>query len=186
VSSGRHEGRLRVPGTQARLVAKGEKTCSDEELEDVGVYCNVEQTVNLPWDHYVEVYHDSQSGRRIQMLAAIVELYSFHVQELAGILEASINLEDAAPNDTVRNELTRRFSLQGVCLGAAFVGAIRGSFPLLGRLLSTWNYQVDHPLPDKPKTDGSKASLRAWERQGFNAGRPGACNTWVAPATKVS
>ncbi|MGV9309430.1 hypothetical protein ACWDLG_39185 [Nonomuraea sp. NPDC003727] len=64
---------------------------------------------------------------------------------------------------TDQKELDRRYFLQRVCMAGA-------SNKALGRLLKT-----------SPKGDE-----RRWFARGYQAGGPGACNTWRVPSSKVS
>ncbi len=152
---------------------------------NVAHYCTGDELMSLPWQTFRKTYRSSQSAGRVEVLGSVAVLYGFHVQELAGILEASSNLEEAASTKAAENELDRRFQLQGDCLAAVFVAAVRASYPLQGWLLEQWNYQLDHSTSEEPATEGSRKSIAHWQQQGFRTGRPGACNTWVAPAATV-
>jgi uncharacterized protein len=153
---------------------------------NVAHYCTGDELMSLPWQMFRKTYRSSESAGRVEVLSSVAVLYSFHVQELAGILEASSNLEEAASTKAAENELDRRFQLQADCLAAVFVAAVRASYPVRGRLLEQWNYQMDHTNSKEPATEGSRKSIARWQKQGFRNGRPGACNTWVAPAATVS
>ena len=166
------------------LFAQGDTTC-DDEPDDLAVYCHDEETVNFPWDRYTDGFDDSPSATRIRMLGDVTGLYGYHVLNLVQIDEAESGLIAAASGDAAADQLRRRYSLQGDCLGAAFVGAIRGSFPLRGRLLDRWKVYMSSLVPSDPKTDGSAKSSTLWMRRGFD-GRLKACNTWTAPAKEVS
>ncbi|QNE20696.1 hypothetical protein F1D05_25765 [Kribbella qitaiheensis] len=40
--------------------------------------------------------------------------------------------------------------------------------------------------PDEPHDHGSDKSNKLWTRAAFRSGSPGSCNTWKAPAGRVS
>jgi hypothetical protein len=80
--------------------------------------------------------------------------------------------------------------LQASCLGDVFLGANRGSYGLNGQLYAQWlyivNYSGDENARGGPRDHGSRASHGFWARRGFAARNPASCNTFVAPANKVS
>jgi uncharacterized protein len=166
------------------LFTAGERTC-DAKPTDLGVYCYGEETVNFPWDRYVDEYKNAPTSTRVSLLADTAALYAFHVMNMVGLADAESGLEDAAASEAARNQLQRRYHLQGDCLGATFVGAIRGSFPIQGRTLDRWKAYTTSLVVDDPKTTGSRRNLILWLRRGF-AGGLKVCNTWVAPAKEVS
>lgn len=138
-----------------------------------------------PWDRYAGEYKDAPTSTRVSLLADTAVLYGFHVMNMVGMADAESNLEDAAAGEAARNQLERRYHLQGDCLGASFVGAIRGSFPIQGRTLDRWKAYMTSLIVEEPKTTGSRRNLTLWMRHGF-AGGLKVCNTWVAPAKEVS
>ena len=166
------------------LSTAGERTC-DAKPTDLGVYCYGEETVNFPWDRYVDEYKDAPTSTRVSLLADTAGLYAFHVMNMVGLADAESGLEDAAASEAARNQLERRYHLQGDCLGASFIGAIRGSFPIQGRVLDRWKAYTASLIVEEPKTIGSRRNLTLWMRRGF-AGGLKVCNTWVAPAKEVS
>jgi hypothetical protein len=83
--------------------------------------------------------------------------------------------------------LTRRHELQASCFGAAFIGANQKTLDLRGSKLAHYRWVAS--LGDAPgvaRDHGSDKSNTAWSSAAFKAKSPSACNTWAAPAKRVS
>ncbi|HZX05832.1 neutral zinc metallopeptidase [Kribbella sp.] len=169
----------------------GEETACGVQ-QDLASYCPDDQggSVTMPWQKLVEDYPKHRAATRVEMAQAFGFVYGVHVQNLAGMVEASANLADAAANKAAELDQDRRAALQASCFGAVFFGAARASFPLRGELLQQWNDQVrrggDEYAKDKVRDHGSSKSNTLWMNQGFATTNPGACNTFGAASAKVS
>ncbi|MGH9004052.1 MAG: neutral zinc metallopeptidase [Acidimicrobiia bacterium] len=116
--------------------------------------------------------------------------YGHHVQEVSGILGYSREERMAAESIEERNAITRRSELQAQCFAGVFMSAVRPTFPVTN---GQWNVALrdsfargdDQRAPDE-RDHGSNAHYAGWLDRGFGRGRPGACNTWTAPASLVS
>ncbi|MEU4197014.1 neutral zinc metallopeptidase [Kribbella sp. NPDC026611] len=176
---------------QLVLFSVGNETACGVQNEEVESYCPAEAgSVAMPWQELTENYPQNKALTRAAMAQAIGFVYSTHVQNLMGILDASQNQGDSAANKAAELEQKRRASLQASCLSAAFFGAAKASFPLRGEVLRQWTYLIQHGGDEHTKTKvrdhGSAKSLALWMNQGFATTNPGSCNTFVAASAKVS
>ena len=158
----------------------------------VSSYCQDEQggSVTMPWQDLMDEYPKHKAASRVEMAMSLGFVYGAHVQNLAGIFDASDNLRDTAANAAGQLEQDRRAALQANCLSAVFFGAARASFPLRGELLHQWTWLIQHGgdehSKDKVRDHGSAKSLTLWMNQGFAGSDPATCNTFVAAPAKVS
>ncbi|HET6989126.1 MAG TPA: neutral zinc metallopeptidase [Kribbella sp.] len=157
-----------------------------------GSYCQDEQggSVTMPWQDLMTQYPKDKAAIRVDMAMSLGFAYGAHLQNLAGILEASDNLRDTAANTAGELEQDRRQALQANCFSAVFFGAAKGSFPLRGELLRQWNSMIQHAgdehTEDKVRDHGSAKSVSLWMNRGFASLDPATCNTFVASSAKVS
>ncbi|MEU4603801.1 neutral zinc metallopeptidase [Kribbella sp. NPDC023972] len=169
---------------------EGEETACGIQKE-VSSYCADEQggSVTMPWQKLTEEYPEHKATSRVDMAQSLGFAYGAHLQNLAGIFDATKNLRDTEPTEAARLEMDRRQALQANCLSAAFFGAVKASFPLRGELLSQWTLLIrrsgDEHTTDKIRDHGSAKSLALWMNQGFASTDPGTCNTFVAASAKV-
>ena len=170
---------------------EGQETACGVQKE-VSSYCQDDQggSVTMPWQDLMDDYPKDKAQARVQMAKSLGFVYGAHLQNLAGIFDASSNLRDTAANKAGQLEQDRRAALQASCLSGVFFGAVRSSFPLRGELLRQWNVLVQHSgdeqSKDKVRDHGSAKSVVLWTNQGFASTNPGTCNTFVAPPAKVS
>ncbi|UBU10725.1 neutral zinc metallopeptidase [Nonomuraea gerenzanensis] len=111
--------------------------------------------------------------------------YGHHLQTLTGIRRSYEARYRAEPN--ARAELRRRFELQADCLAGVFLGSVRGS---LARTGADWSalYEAVRASGDdgERRSHGRGAGRVGWFKRGLAATSPAACDTWSAPAAKVS
>ncbi|WP_433214247.1 neutral zinc metallopeptidase [Microtetraspora malaysiensis] len=129
---------------------------------------------------------DPTYWKELHLLVQAAHEYGHHVQELAGIMDGRTKREVAARTQAGEDELSRRLELQAQCFAGAFLhgatklGAIdRTNF---GRYLASYRGKSHH---DDQATHGSGRAISDWTKRGYQAGSPGACNTWEAPAAQV-
>lgn len=108
-------------------------------------------------------------------------LYSEHMQNVTGIARALDKLP--ARNKAELTEQARRYNLQKVCFGTAFIASVWKS---LHRPREDWDDLLFYLRDWAGKYDGSRKSITYWAGQGFATGDLGACNTWTAPSAKVA
>lgn len=170
---------------------EGDETACGVQKE-VASYCQDEQggSVTMPWQDLMDDYPKNRALARVGMAQSLGFAYGAHLQNLAGIFEASDNLRDTAANAAGQLEQDRREALQANCFSAAFFGAARASFPLRGELLRQWTWLIQHGgdenFKGKAHDHGSAKSLALWMNQGFASLDPATCNTFVASSAKVS
>lgn len=112
--------------------------------------------------------------------------YGHHLQSLTGIRATYEQRVRARQGD--HHELGRRYELQADCLAGAFIGGVWSS---LGRPSADWTALVESTKAsgdegDAPRTHGTGTSRAYWLKRGFAATSPAACDTWKAPASRVS
>ncbi|GAA1530651.1 neutral zinc metallopeptidase [Kribbella lupini] len=149
-----------------------------------GFYCGTNTIIYVRLSTYLTDDADSPYAE-----AAVIHLlaheYGHHVQNLVGIstfyAERYWRAEGAA-----RLQENRRHELQGECLAAAFLGANKKSLRLTGARYAMIQQSFGGGDDPGDRTHGSSASSRAWTAGAYRTGSPSACNTFVAPAAKVS
>ncbi|GAA1021383.1 hypothetical protein Aple_060370 [Acrocarpospora pleiomorpha] len=113
--------------------------------------------------------------------AAVTRVWSGVVQGQTGIGQAWWALEHDRSGDEV-DEQTRRFYLQADCLAGA-------SAKSLGRKVKDFKPLIAGMEPREYagyKWNGKPTNRLYWTKKGYQAGRPGACNTWTASSAKVA
>ncbi|MEV4246737.1 neutral zinc metallopeptidase [Streptosporangium canum] len=119
-----------------------------------------------------------------RMLESLAIGYSYHVQQLGGILREERRAE-AKMSKKQRWALSAKVSLQNLCLTGAFLGSVWDSLSHTKAygtdLIIDWkSVEGDH------KEQGKAKNRVYWEQRGFDTLRPGACNTFTAPAGRVA
>jgi predicted metalloprotease len=154
-------------------------------------YCGTDETIYLSWTTEVEQYAESDhTWARIDLAATVAHEYGHHVQQLVGILDASQSREDAASSEAGKLLESRRVELQAECLSAVYLGADADWFPVEGRIYDKWLWRAKHHgdeySEDHIRDHGSRKSTATWSVRGFENPEPQSCNTFTAPAAKVS
>ncbi|HEU4948086.1 MAG TPA: neutral zinc metallopeptidase [Kribbella sp.] len=157
---------------------------------NVAFYCGDDQTITMRWERDVQRYKQDELFGRVAMMDTIAHEYAHHVQELTHIMISSASREGWAKTEAAKLEETRRLELQASCLGAVFLGANKKSLALTGEKLDEWQYQVRHSgdeyNPKKVRDHGSRKNLWYWTGPAFESANPKSCNTYTAPAARVS
>ncbi|MFG1689677.1 neutral zinc metallopeptidase [Nonomuraea sp. NPDC049269] len=109
--------------------------------------------------------------------------YGYHAQNMVGIVDQ----EDRAAKKLPKAKalaLTTKGSLQSICLAGAFIGSVWDS---LGhsRAHGSEYFINRHAVEGNYKGFGTAKNRVYWQRRGFDAASPSACNTYTAPASKV-
>jgi uncharacterized protein len=154
-------------------------------------YCGTNETIYMPWPEEVEEYREAdRTWARIDMAATLAHEYGHHVQKLTGILDASQSRQDGAPTKAGQLLESRRIELQAECLSAVYLGANKRYFPIEGRMYDKWEWRSRHHgdeyNDENVRDHGSRESVAAWSKRGFETADPKSCNTFTAPASKVS
>ncbi|MEU4544404.1 neutral zinc metallopeptidase [Nonomuraea dietziae] len=157
-------------------------TFCDEKVGDAaGVYCTPERRFTIVLDKKALEYpHD------LFLFDTVAHEYAHHVQNLTGITRAF----EYEPFSGRKEELeqTRRFELQAECLAGVFIGSVWDS---LDRTEADWEelLLIDRQSGDevsKVRDHGKGRNIADWLDRGFRTADPASCNTWTAPASKVS
>jgi uncharacterized protein len=143
-------------------------------------YCTTDKTLVLPLQgHWIEGRED------LYPFKVAAHEYGHHVQQWAGLRRGYERRAAARPART--EEYGRRYELQADCLAGAFIGSVWDS---LGRTTQDWSALVDATRAagdeEGRRSHGTGASRAHWLRRGFTAASPSACDTWSAPAGRVS
>ncbi|GAA0435765.1 hypothetical protein Acor_55690 [Acrocarpospora corrugata] len=122
-----------------------------------------------------------KSKTDLKAFAAVTRAWSGLVQGQTGIGQAWWALpNDRTGNDT--EEQTRRFYLQADCLAGV-------SAKSLGRKIKDFTPLIAGMEPreySRFKWNGKPANRLYWTKKGYQASKPGACNTWTAASAKVA
>ncbi|TCC64491.1 hypothetical protein E0H73_08845 [Kribbella pittospori] len=163
-------------------------SCSGEE--NVAYYCPYDETINISWKNDLKNYRDDALGARVWMLDTMAHEYGHHVQNMTEMLTAAWSREGWAKTKAEELEWSRRTELQAGCLGAAFLGANKKPLGLKGTKLEVWEYETQHSgdeyNPKKIRDHGSRKNHWVWGQPAFKSASPASCNTFTAPAAKVS
>ncbi|HET6988833.1 MAG TPA: neutral zinc metallopeptidase [Kribbella sp.] len=152
-------------------------------------YCGLNQTIYLPFTVDLRNYTSNPMYARAIMLNTFAHEYGHHVQNLTGILGASVSRQQKmTPNQKLME--SRRRELQATCLGAAYLGANAAFTPMRGPLLTNWKFLIAHTGDDyaRPRIHdhGNRVSNYQWSLVGFNTKRPNSCNTFTAADVRVN
>jgi predicted metalloprotease len=148
-------------------------------------YSGVSGKICFEWDDFLKI--KDQTLRQIYFEEIIAHEYGHHVQRSVGILTLYGELM-RGKNKAGQLEVQRRKELQASCFGAAYLGANKTLFRLSGQRLQLWRYIVQH-VGDEYSTvrdHGSRKNHGYWSIRAFASTTPASCNTFTAPATKVS
>lgn len=164
-----------------------EDKCGD--YSTTAFYCQIGEGIYLPWRDDVKDYKAYPIATRVGMADTVAHEFGHHVQFLTGILDAAQARGYGGVGQAALEE-SRRLELQASCFAAVYLGANKNWFPLTGDQLDAWNYRATHRGdendPGEGRTHGSRKSNVAWLPPAFKSTTPGSCNTYTAPAAKVS
>lgn len=157
---------------------------------DVAFYCGSDETITMHWEKDLKNYRTDRLAARVDMLDTIAHEYGHHVQLLTHIMISSDSREGWATTKSAKLEERRRLELQASCFAASFLGANKSSLELTGHRLDVWQYQArnsgDEYNPKKVRDHGSRKNHWYWAEPAFRSASPKSCNTFTAPAGKVS
>ncbi|WP_410789711.1 neutral zinc metallopeptidase [Kribbella sp. C-35] len=163
-------------------------SCTGEK--NVAYYCPSDESIYVSWKADLKDYKDDPLSARVWMIDTMAHEYGHHVQNLTEMLTASWSREGWAKTKAEELEWSRRTELQASCFGAAFLGANRKALGLSGRKLELWEWQTQHSgdeyNPKKIRDHGSRKNHWLWSEPAFKSADPKLCNTFTAPAAKVS
>lgn len=156
--------------------------CDDESADSEAYYWN--KVICL--DRFV--FSDDPEANLIYLQEVIAHEFGHHLQLSVGILLSYDMRSYESAQERLEDE--RRLELQASCFGAAFLGANRRTFGLTGQRLEEWRYVVSHlgdeNDPKHARDHGSRKNHAYWSNRAFASGNPASCNTFTAPAKRVS
>ena len=152
-------------------------------------YCGANSTIYRPFAVDNRYYKSNPVYARAIMLNTFAHEYGHHVQNLSGILMASVSRQQSmTPNQKLLE--SRRRELQATCLGAAYLGANAAFIPMRGPLLDSWKFLISHTGDDyaRPRVHdhGNRVSNYQWSLAGYNRKQPNVCNTYTATEARVA
>jgi predicted metalloprotease len=157
---------------------------------DTAYYCSEDESINISWKNDLEAYKDDPLAARVWMLDTLAHEYGHHVQQMTEMITASFSREGWTKSKSMKLEWARRRELQATCFGAVFLGANRKALGLSGDKLHLWEWETQHSgdeyNPKKVRDHGSRKSQWVWAGPAFKSASPASCNTFSAPAAKVS
>ncbi|MFJ2029822.1 neutral zinc metallopeptidase [Streptosporangium sp. NPDC087985] len=119
------------------------------------------------------------ASTEIFLLQVMAHEYGHHVQQLSGIMGIVYNRKYRSEKAFLAD--IRKVELQAECLSGAFIGSVWQS---LGRPQSDFTYVLG--AARSTASHGRAVNIAYWLKRGFDQEGPGACDTFSAPASKVS
>ncbi|TKK89235.1 hypothetical protein FDA94_09845 [Herbidospora galbida] len=162
---------------QVAVTFKSDKESCSTGVKIAGSYSEIcGQTIEVRLaDDWIKAKND------VHVFGALMREWSGVVQGQTGIGRAYWNM----PNDRTGEDMAEqrhRFYLQADCLAGV-------SAKTLGRKITDFKPFIAGMEPReyaRYKWNGSPANRLHWTKKGYQAGKPGACNTWTASAPKVA
>lgn len=146
--------------------------CGTAEPRFPAFYCPANQTIYLAARNY-----DYSKTYRLETTDLVFHEYAHHIQYLVGITDATRRSPEKRPL------VMRRFELQALCFSHYSMTHNRG-IGVTREDVRSLAYRFDHPYDSL--YHGSSKSRWEWGTNGLEAENLGACNTYAAPAGKVS
>ncbi|MGW6278358.1 neutral zinc metallopeptidase [Kribbella sp. NPDC055071] len=157
---------------------------------DVAFYCSTGEAIYISWKEDLKFYKSDPTAAKVWMLDTFAHEYGHHVQQMTEMITASFSRQGWTNSKSMKLEWARRRELQATCFSAAFLGANKQSLGMSGEKLRVWEYETQHSgdeyNPKKIKDHGSRKSQWLWAGPAFKSANPASCNTFAAPAAKVS
>ena len=150
-------------------------------------YCSADKVIAVSPDAELNPIPDAH--RTGWLLMTMGHEYGHHIQELSGILEASVRRQADYPHrGPAWLELNRRIELQATCFAGVGIAAMSGRGSVGAAELADAVSRVggDDVQPGFPRDHGTIANNLKWFQAGLHAGRPAVCNTWLAASSNVA
>ncbi|GAA1011729.1 hypothetical protein Aple_012910 [Acrocarpospora pleiomorpha] len=174
-----------IPFSKPRLVVKGGKrikACgfSGEPYETFSMYCLKNKTI------YMLIPDRSLADElnRPTILLSLARGYGYHIQQLTGIVGQQLKAEKKLSKRGLLAQ-RKRFELQTTCFAGAFLGSVWDS---LGHTAEPSSEHMLWVLVNTTigPSQGSTKNRTYWATRGYESWSPGSCNTFTAPAKRVS
>jgi predicted metalloprotease len=140
-------------------------------------YCPQQRTVAIRI-----MKRDLRDQVLMNLAHSVAHEWGHHVQQLSGILDAQNTLYWRS-GKTQRAKLSRQLEMQAECFAGVFYRATLDSLDSE----ITWAQWIDAVSRSREsKVHGKPRNLAYWQDRGYDYGSARACNTWVAPNSRVS
>jgi predicted metalloprotease len=158
-------------------------------------YCSANRTIYMAGFADAQRYPQYRGAQNQALLRAgmaftVAHEYGHHVQELTGILDASQTLGYDTGTTAGEWEESRRLELQASCLAGVFLAANKATYPFNGLLKSGLDYWTNHSGdeydPTHERIHGTQKNHGYWFHRGYNTRNIAACNTFIAPSSRVA
>jgi predicted metalloprotease len=166
----------------------GRSPCGDYPASGAAAfYCALNNTIYIGVVHVQEAAGGMPVKWNVAYARGVAHEYAHHVQEVTGILQWSRDQRVEATDSEQRDAITRRSELQAQCLAGMFMASVRDSFPVSPE---QWRIALRDSLGRGDRggirDHGTGEHYAEWLRIGFRRKTASACNTWAAPASRVS
>ncbi|GAB2675385.1 neutral zinc metallopeptidase [Kribbella swartbergensis] len=181
---------LPAPRIDAYVEGKssGTQLCGNPPRHTDAFYRSMGHVICFEWREFADP-DDDKVWNHIDFQEMLAHEYGHHLQETVDILRTYV-FRHPGGSEAAQLEGERRLELQASCLGAAFLGAHKRSLRLTGRRLDVWQDMVKHTgdeyNPEKIRDHGSRKNHGYWSLRAFTSMNPASCNTFAAPAMRVS
>lgn len=171
---------------QIQLVTSDTQTpCGTRSPTQPPLYCR--STIYMTAAYYRDV--EGQGGNAGVYFGQLAHEYGHHVQQLAGILDASWQQRYAVnPRSPQGYEISRRFELQATCFGGMFLHSATvsgaGGKKLTAVALDDAGQRGDDDN-ETPPEHGTPEDNATWVRQGYQDNRADHCDTWLVSPVRV-
>ncbi len=166
----------------------GTQLCANPPRHTDAFYRGSGSVICFEWQEYADPKGDPVWDL-IDFQEMLAHEYGHHLQDTVDILRTYVFAHPGG-SEAVQLEDERRLELQASCLGAAFLGAHKRPLRLTGGRLDLWEDMVKHTgdeyNPDKIRDHGSRKNHGYWSLRAFASANPSSCNTFSAPAKRVS
>jgi predicted metalloprotease len=110
--------------------------------------------------------------------------YGHHVQKRVGILNSYYRLYFTTRGTTARRLLNHRMEVQAECWSGVFLSVTSDTLPVD---LEQFDYIVRWTTKYASDTEHGKGrNIAYWLNRGYQSGSVNACNTWIAPNSRVT
>ncbi len=162
--------------------------CANPPRHTDAFYRGSGNVICFEWQEYADPDSDPVWDL-IDFQEMLAHEYGHHIQATVDILRTYV-FAHAGESEAVQLEDERRLELQASCLGAAFLGAHKRPLRLTGGRLDLWEDMVKHTgdeyNPDHIRDHGARKNHGYWSLRAFASTNPSSCNTFSAPAKRVS
>ncbi|MGW4741883.1 neutral zinc metallopeptidase [Nocardia xishanensis] len=160
--------------------------CTGTTTNFAAFYCPANKTIYMPIS---QLQTDLFKDNWVVYLSVFAHEYGHHVQAMSGILrKANSERVDAGARSQRGLELSRRIELQAQCFNGMYLGSSEDGGSLSSAQIGVARRDA-HGRGDGPtdaRDHGSSENSGDWFEEGVDKNRTNQCNTFTAPAGRVS